>query len=397
MFACIPFGRRVAWLTLLVTAASCALLQAQEPEKNGLLLWPEGAPGAVGDEELDRPRLSIHLPPADQATGTGVVVCPGGGYRVLAIDHEGLQVARWLNSFGVAAFVLKYRLKPRYEPSAALEDAQRAVRYVRFRADEFGVSPNRIGILGFSAGGHLVSAVGTHFDLGDASAGDPIRRQSCRPDFLVLAYPVISSALPKPAGYLSTDELVTPETPPAFLFHTSEDTGVPAEHSIRFYQALRKAGVPAELHIFRCGQHGLGLVPGDPATGIWPTLAANWMRASGFLTDAERVEISGRVTVDGQPLNRGWITFIPTDSAAKPVAWAYITHKMEGRFTIDAQHGPCVGPHRVEIRQVATDFLTTPSVDDVKLFTKHSARADTDLTYHVKPGQNTAYFDISTK
>ncbi len=397
MFIRVGAKQLASWILVLVVASCGAAVRAEQPGRNVVLLWPGGAPGAVGSEDLDRPSLTVYLPPSDEATGAGVVVCPGGGYRVLAIDHEGQQVAHWLNSFGVAALVLKYRLKPRYQPSAALADAQRALRLVRADADALGISPHRLGILGFSAGGHLASAAGTHFDAGNPAAGDPIERQSCRPDFLVLAYAVTSSSIGKPRDYLSTAEKITPQTPPAFLFHTGEDTGVPPDHSIRFYQALRAAGVPAELHVFAYGRHGLGLAPGHPTAGAWTELAARWMRASGFLTDAARLPVSGLITVDGVPLNQGWITLIPTDSDAKPIASAFITHKMEGKFTIDAEHGPCAGRHRVEIRQVAANFFGTPSIDDVRLFAKHAPDAQTELTVDIQPEQNSVVLDVSTR
>jgi acetyl esterase/lipase len=250
----------------------------------------------VGNEEADRPTLSLYLPAAEKAAGTGVVVCPGGGYGTLALDHEGRQIADWLNSLGVAAFVLKYRLGPRYHHPAPLQDAQRALRLVRSHAGEFGVAPDRIGIWGFSAGGHLASTAGTHFNAGDPGAPDPIDRMSCRPDFLILAYPVISFATPyahagsrknllgenpDPAlvESLSNEKQVTPQTPPAFLFHTDEDKGVPAENSVLFYLALRKAGVPAELHIYRRGKHGVGLAQSDPVLSSWAGRLADWLKA----------------------------------------------------------------------------------------------------------------------
>jgi len=278
--------------TLLVAVVSCGA--AAEPKV--VALWPGGAPGAVGNEEADRPTLSLYLPAAEKAAGTGVVVCPGGGYGTLALDHEGRQIAVWLNSLGVAAFVLKYRLGPRYHHPAPLQDAQRALRLVRSHAGEFGVAPDRIGIWGFSAGGHLASTAGTHFNAGDPGAPDPIDRMSCRPDFLILAYPVISFATPyahagsrknllgenpDPAlvESLSNEKQVTPQTPPAFLFHTDEDKGVPAENSVLFYLALRKAGVPAELHIYRRGKHGVGLAQSDPVLSSWAGRLADWLKA----------------------------------------------------------------------------------------------------------------------
>lgn len=264
------------------------------------LLWPGGAPGALGTEDADRPTLTTYAPAADKAVGTGVVVCPGGGYRNLAMDHEGRQIADWLNARGVAAFVLKYRLGPRYHHPVELQDAQRALRTVRFRAKDLGIAPDRIGIWGFSAGGHLASSAGTHFDNGNAEAADPIERMSCRPDFMILAYPVISFTTPythqgslknllgdnpdpKLVEYLSSETQVTAETPPAFLFHTNADKGVPAENSVLFYLALRKAGVPAEIHIYERGPHGVGLAQSDPVLRSWPDRLSDWMKLHGWM------------------------------------------------------------------------------------------------------------------
>jgi acetyl esterase/lipase len=264
------------------------------------LLWPDGAPGAVGDEAPDEPKITVYLAPAESRTGAAVIVCPGGGYRLLAADHEGRQVAQWLNSLGVSAFVLQYRLGPRYHHPAPLQDAQRAIRMVRSRATTWGVDPARVGILGFSAGGHLASTAATHFDEGRPDATDPIERASARPDFAVLCYPVVSLEAPVAhAGsrvhllgetaeaalveLLSNERQVTPRTPPTFLWHTADDSAVPVENSLLFFQALRKAGVPAELHVFPHGRHGLGLAPGDAAVSQWPGLCARWMDGLGLL------------------------------------------------------------------------------------------------------------------
>jgi acetyl esterase/lipase len=266
-----------------------------EPET--ILLWPEGAPGALGKEDGDRPTLTIYR--ARQPSGASVVVAPGGGYGALASNHEGRQVANLLNAAGVTAFVLKYRLGPRYHHPIELGDAQRAIRLVRARAQEFGLASDRIGMMGFSAGGHLTATAGTHFDAGKADASDSIDRVSCRPDFLILAYPVISfdpaiahggsvrnllgeNPDPKLIEDLSNDLRVTPQTPPTFLFHTNADTGVVAENSVRFYLALRRNKVPAELHIFENGPHGVGLALGDPALSEWPVLLTNWLRGRGL-------------------------------------------------------------------------------------------------------------------
>jgi acetyl esterase/lipase len=269
-------------------------------DREFLLLWPGGAPGALGHEPEDMPKITIYRAPSEKANGAAVVVCPGGGYRVVAADHEGKQVAEWLNGLGVSAFVLQYRLGPRYHHPAPLQDAQRAIRLVRSKARDFAIDTSRVGILGFSAGGHLTSTAGTHFDAGRAGDPDPIERESSRPDFMVLAYPVISlvgpythkgslenllgkDPDPKLVESLSSELQVTKDTPPAFLFHTANDPGVPVENSVLFFEALRKAGVPAEMHIFASGPHGVGLAPKDPALSAWPSLCAAWMKGLGVL------------------------------------------------------------------------------------------------------------------
>jgi len=272
---------------------------ADEPKVE--LLWPQGAPGAKGDAPADKPTLTVFLPEAAKANGAAVVVCPGGGYSGLATDHEGHQFGKWFNSFGVTVFMLEYRHRGRgYGHPAPLQDAQRAIRTVRARAAEWNVAPDRIGIMGFSAGGHLTSTAGTHFDKGNAASDDPIERVSCRPDFLVLCYAVIAfdepythrgsqknllgeNADPALVKNLSNEKQVTSDTPPTFLFHTDADPGVPAENSIQFYLACRRAGVPAELHIYRNGPHGVGLGGKFPGTSTWPDRLKDWMQTQGFL------------------------------------------------------------------------------------------------------------------
>jgi acetyl esterase/lipase len=275
-----------------------------------LPLWDGSAPGAMGDAEADKPNITMYKVATGPRGGTShaaVIIAPGGSYSHLAMTFEGRDVATWMNSIGVTAFVLKYRLSPYHYP-IELEDAQRAIRLVRSRAAEFGVDPNRVGMLGFSAGGHLTATAGTHFDAGNPSAADPVDRASSRPDFLILGYPVISfqaSVLgttdvlsangnsgkfllgenpdPKLLDRLSDETQVTAQTPPTFIYHNAADRVVPIASTVAFYLALCKAGVPAELHSFEKGGHGGGMVLGDPARGIWPTLLLNWMRGRGLL------------------------------------------------------------------------------------------------------------------
>jgi acetyl esterase/lipase len=286
----------VKGLALMVSLAAAAAALAQPVE----LLWPNGAPGAAGTEDADRPNLTVYRAPEKSAIRTGVIVFPGGGYGALAKDHEGAQIARWLNSVGIQAFVLQYRIAPRYRYPAPLLDAQRAIRWVRAHAGDYRIAPGRIGIWGFSAGGHLASTAGTHFDAGEAQAADPIERESSRPDFMILAYPVISFITPythtgslhnllgenpdpKLAASLSNETQVTAQTPPTFLFHTNEDTGVPPENSVLFYLALRKAGVPAEMHIYERGPHGVGLAPTDAVLASWAGRLKDWLEIRGLL------------------------------------------------------------------------------------------------------------------
>jgi acetyl esterase/lipase len=281
-------------LGLLLVASACAYGQTAPRTE---LLWPGGAPGAAGSEDVDKPSITIYLPQTEKPSGTGVVVCPGGGYQHLAMDHEGKQIAEWLNKLGVAAFVLKYRLGPRYHHPAMMNDVQRAIQMVRGRAKEFGVAPDRIGVWGFSAGGHLASTAATHF----AKDKDGV---SSRPDFAILAYPVITLKEPyvhkgsrtnllgdhpdqKLIDEFSNETQVTAETPPTFLFHTSDDPVVPVENSIYFYLALRKNKVPAEMHIFEHGPHGVGLAPDNPDLKVWPSLLANWLRLRNLIPAAE--------------------------------------------------------------------------------------------------------------
>jgi acetyl esterase/lipase len=270
----------------------------QEPQT--IPLWTGRAPGALGDADEDIPTLTVYMPPNTTGPMTAVVVAPGGSYLHLSMNLEGRAPANYLNTLGVAALVLKYRLGPKYHHPIELGDAQRAIRTVRARATEWHVASDRIGIMGFSAGGHLASTASTHFDGGDASATDPIDRAGSRPDFAILCYPVITlteawthqgskTALlgPNPdpalARSLSNETQVTAATPPTFLFHTNADTTVPVENSVQYFLALRRAGVPAELHVLKDGGHGVGLAMQDPALSEWPRLLANWLRASGLV------------------------------------------------------------------------------------------------------------------
>jgi acetyl esterase/lipase len=287
---------------LLVTNAAAQRqvpLDDRKPDQV-LRLWEGDAPGALGKEDKDIPTLTVFLPPAQKSNGAAVVICPGGGYAGLA-PHEGKPVAEWLNGIGVAGFVLKYRLGPRYHHPAMMNDVNHAVRMVRARAEEWKINVNRIGVLGFSAGGHLASTAVTHFDAGNPDALDPIDRAGSRPDFGILIYPVIDLEGPYAhAGSrknllgdsppedlvecLSNQTQVKDKTPPCFLVHTSSDTGVRFQNSLMFAEALNRHHVPVELHVFDHGPHGFGLGGNDPVLKQWPDLCAKWMEYHGWLT-----------------------------------------------------------------------------------------------------------------
>jgi acetyl esterase/lipase len=278
---------------LVFLCASALIAQPNAP----IPLWPDGAPGAQGTADSDTPKITIFLPKG-RNTGTGVLIFPGGAYAFLAMDHEGRQIAEWLNHLGVAAFVVQYRVAPYHHP-IEINDAKRAMRYVRSYAAEFKIAPDRIGVWGFSAGGHLASTLGTHYDTGNPASPDPIERVSSRPDFLILAYPVIDplgsaakesfenllgkDADPALVRELSNDLHVNAQTPPTFLMAAGDDDAVSPECAVNFYSALLKAGVPAELHMYESGGHGFGLGSTNPRVSSWSQRLAEWMRDRGLL------------------------------------------------------------------------------------------------------------------
>jgi acetyl esterase/lipase len=266
-------------------------------------LWPGDAPQAKGKACEDTPTLTILSPRNGAANGSAVIIFPGGSYRILAADLEGREIADWFTARGFRAFVLSYRLTSNgYVLPVPLLDARHAIQTVRARARDYAIDPNRIVVIGFSAGGHLAALAGTQFVPGNPDAEDPIERASSRPDYLVLGYPWIG-AISLDTSHLnycklynlmdqcealrlaySPDLFVTKDTPPTFWYHTFNDRTVPVEQGLRFYEALVKAGVPAEAHIFANGPHGTGLGKGNAALDQWPNLLENWLRAQGLLT-----------------------------------------------------------------------------------------------------------------
>lgn len=276
-----------------------------------LKVWPDGAPNSNGltqpEEELDGKRVRlvseakmyVYLPEKRQNTGAAVLLCPGGGYTHEAMSHEGYEIAEWLKAKGIAGIVLKYRL-PNGHDSVPSSDARQALRIIRQHAAEWGIDPAKVGIAGSSAGGHLATTVGTRFDSGDKNTADPVARLSCRPDFMLLLYPVVSFR--EDVGHMgsrqnligtgndwakakqySNELFVTKETPPAFFVLADDDKTVIPQNSIDFYLAMKKYGIPAEMHIFREGGHGFGIRKKNIPADNWPNLFYDWLKAMKFI------------------------------------------------------------------------------------------------------------------
>lgn len=290
------------WLLFCLMAISSFSAQGQDSTK--IFLWKGDAPLAKGHTELDSPYLIVFTPPKDRSNGVSVLICPGGGYTYLAMDHEGRWVAEWLNTLGITAAVLYYRIDngqlTGYQYPVQLLDVQRAMRLFRADAARWQLDPGKMGVMGFSAGGHLASTLGTHFDDGNMQADDQVDRQSCRPDFMILIYPVITFKPPyahegskraflgdHPRESLvdsfSNELMVGPRTPPTFLLAADDDHTVPTENSLNFYLALHHAGVPAVLHIIDQGGHGFGYMPGTPLTEQWTGMLKTWLMDRGLL------------------------------------------------------------------------------------------------------------------
>ncbi len=291
--------RTLIFIGFLISCLTIISAHAAQTEIKTELLWPNGAPQAKGKDANDKPSMTIYLPAKEKATGAAIVIFPGGGYQHVAIEHEGHQVARWLNNLGIAGFVVDYRHRGKgYGHPAPIQDAQRAIRIVRNRSTEFAIEPNKIGIIGFSAGGHLASTAGTHFNEKFYEPADANDNASARPDFMILIYPVISMGPISHSGSrnalfgrnvskemvdkFSNENHVDANTPPTFLVHATDDKTVPVENSINFYLACKKARVPVDMHIWQKGEHGFGL--GRPGTAVsqWPALCADWMSRMGL-------------------------------------------------------------------------------------------------------------------
>jgi len=383
-------------LSCVCAVFAFAIAAAETPKT--VYLWPEGAPNALGTTERDKPSLTIYPAPADKATGAAVIVAPGGGYNVLAIDHEGQQVARWFNRFGVTAYVLKYRLKSsKYPVTDALLDGKRAVRWVRANAKDQGIDPARIGMLGFSAGAHLTACVAIDADAGKTDAADAVEKESCKPNYTFLIYGG-ATTVADPKNFGPNDPpgaSFTKDSPPTFLMCSHGDKLLP--RALECYKALQTAGVDSEFHVYGgWGPHGLGLATGESGLGTWPDLAKTWMRRLNFLNNEPRVAVKGKLTLDGEVVNRAWVTFMPIDSEKRPIAATHFGQNEKGAYKLAANFGPCAGPHKVVVRICANVFNDNPSIDDELVLTKLAPGGE-DLKVDIKPGENEFNFDLKTK
>ncbi len=344
-----------------------------------LPLWSAGEGRALYDEK-GTPSLNLYT--AAEPNGCAVVVCPGGGYGGLAKDHEGHQIAQWFNERGVTAVVLHYRLGSQgHHFPAQLADVQRAIRTVRGRASEWKVDADRVGVMGFSAGGHLASMASTKFGEKAYKAIDALDEHSARPDFSILCYPVISMDTGVTHGgsrrnllgpdkkddaaavaHVSSEKNITADTPPTFLFHTDADTPVPPMNSILYYMGLKKHNIPAEIHIYQNGPHGVGLYGGDPILSTWSGHLDNWLRSNGWYAEkknVERAKVSGAVSLDGQPVSWGTITFTPYRPGL-PIVTVRIRN---GKFAVrDRSAGPVIGHSQVSFS--ASIWETTGAAKD---------------------------------
>ena len=337
---------------LMILGAGCSSALAQKLAEP-ILLWPGGAPGATGTSDEDKPAIIPVLADVSTNTGAAILICPGGAFTTRAIDHEGVLVSKWLKDRGVNGFILRYRIRPMYSRNDWLLDAQRAVQYIRSHAKEYRVAPNRIGIIGFSAGAALAYDASLNPLPGNPEATDPIDRVSSRPDFEVLVYG--ASQQQRPEGSNTIYAL-----PPTFMFCTVEDTGAVRGMS-EIFRELLQAKVPVEAHFFQNGAHGVGFALGDPVLGEYPGLLLKWMTGSGFLNAKQRQPVSGVIKLDGTPLVRGVLILTPVDQPTAPPMVVYINNastRPMAEFTVPAHQGLVEGRYRIEVRQDATRWLS---------------------------------------
>jgi len=334
---------------VLILLISVSAQKIAEP----ILLWPNGAPGATGITDEDKPAIIPFIPDASKRNGAAVLVVPGGGFTIRAVDHEGVLVAQWLKDHGITAFLLRYRLRPLYNRNDWVKDGQRAMQYIRAHAIDYSISADRVGTVGFSAGATLIADMTLNAVNSDEHATDPLDRFPAKPNFLILAYG--SMRIPGNA-----DSNAVKSFPPTFMYGTVEDRSSNSGMQ-EMYSVLYRAGVPVEAHFFQNGIHGTGFALGDPVLGQWTNLLHNWLMVGGFLTNKKKIALSGVVKLDDSPLVKGMIILTPIDNDEAPPVTVYINNTGTGelgRFLVSKNQGPVEGRYKVEVRQDATRWIS---------------------------------------
>jgi acetyl esterase/lipase len=340
-------------LLLALVSVIIAVNTSAQKLSDPILLWPNGAPGATGNSDEDKPAIIPFIPEQSKQNGAAVLVVPGGGFTIRAVDHEGVLVAQWLRDHGITAFLLRYRLRPLYSRNDWIKDGQRAMQYIRAHASEYKLSMDRVGAVGFSAGATLIADMTLNTTPAQATATDPLDRFTSKPDFLILAY----GSMRIPAN---ADSIAVTSFPPTFMYGTAEDRSSNAGMQEMFAR-LYRANVPVEAHFFQNGIHGTGFALGDPVLGQWPNLLHNWLAVGGFLTNIPQTALSGVVKLDGSPLVKGMVVLTPVENRNAPPVIVYINNTGTGelgRFLVSKEQGPVEGKYRVEVRQDATRWVS---------------------------------------
>ena len=356
----------LSFILLVYTAAAQKLADP-------ILLWSNGAPGASGISDEDKPALIPFVPESSKRNGAAVLVVPGGGFTIRAVDHEGVLAAQWFKEHGITAFLLRYRLRPLYDRNDWVADGQRALQFIRAHAAEYHISTGRIGAVGFSAGANLIADMTLNPPVVQPNSADPLDHLSSRPDFLILAY----------GAMRITDNVnssAIANLPPIFMYGTVEDRGSQGG-MLDMYTRLYRAGARVEAHFFQNGIHGTGFALGDPVLGEWTNLLYHWMAVGGFLTNKSQVALAGVVKLDASPLAKGMVILTPVDKEAPPVI-VYINNTGTGelgRFLVPKSQGPVEGKYKIEVRQDAVRW-TSNSRDPfmIKMMDKQSKGTLTD-------------------
>ena len=318
-----------------------------------ILLWPDGAPGATVISDEDKPAVIPFVPEASKRNGAAILVVPGGGFTIRAVDHEGVLVAQWLKDHGITAFLLRYRLRPIYNRTDWVKDGQRAMQYIRSHAAEYHLSIDRVGAIGFSAGANLIADMAVNAVSAQSNATDPLDQFSSKPDFMILGYG--SMRIPG-----NIDSTAVAGLPPTFMYGTAEDRSSNGGMQ-EMFSRLYRAGVPVESHFFQNGIHGTGFALGDPILGQWTNLLHNWLSVGGFLTSKQQVALSGVIKLDGSPLLKGMVILKPVNDAEAPPVIIYTNNTGTGelgRFLVPKDQGPVAGKYKVEVRQDATRWVS---------------------------------------